>query len=94
MAVGAVKLVTLHCAVTSDNDDAFATGAVVSTTNVVTDKVFDALPAASVTVTVTESYVPSSRVSYVIVLFPTSAVTSPVNEFEEEIAPASLVVNT
>jgi hypothetical protein len=29
-------------------------GAVVSTTNVVTDKEFDALPAASVTVTVTE----------------------------------------
>ena len=49
------------------------------------------LPAASVTVTVAESYDPASKVSNVIVLFPTSAVTSPVNVFEAEIAPTSLL---
>ena len=51
VAVGAVSEVTLHCAVTSDNDEASATGAVVSLITTVCVCVL-VLPAASVYVPV------------------------------------------
>ena len=71
-----------------------ADGAVVSTTNVVTDKVFESLPAASRKVIVSESYLPSASASNVIVLFPVDVIDVGVNEFTPVVAvPVSLVVN-
>ena len=47
-----------------------ADGAVVSITNVVSVTVLESLPAASLTLTVSELYVPAARVSNIIVVLP------------------------
>ena len=71
-----------------------ADGAVVSITNVVSVTVLESLPAASLTLTVSELYVPAARISNVMSVLPLIAFAGDgeVIVCDTVIAPASLLV--
>ena len=73
-----------------------ADGAVVSITNVVSVTVSESLPAASLTLTVSELYSPAARVLNVIVVLPLMAFAGngEVIVFDTVIAPASSLSST